>query len=179
MLLPAAALIAAAIVARGFRPPAPVASAPPPEPGVGRAAPDFVLSSLTGGEAIGLRQFRGRPVVLNFWASWCVPCRREAPNLHRAWQSYRGRGVVFLGVDVQDTEADARAFIAEFKVPYPSVRDPSQHVMTAYNVWGLPTTVFIDGTGRIRRQYTGAFLEEQGWRRLSTFIEELLAGAGR
>lgn len=136
-------------------------------------AADFALRSFDGRQAT-LRQFRGRPVVMNFWASWCVPCRAEAPNLERAWQTYRPRGVVFLGVDVADTEADARAFIATFKVSYLNVRDPSQHVMSAYRVTGIPTTVFIDRAGRIQRRYAGAFLGEPGLVQLSAWVEEVL-----
>lgn len=136
-------------------------------------AADFALRSFDGRE-VTLRQFRGRPVVMNFWASWCVPCRAEAPNLERAWQIYRARGVVFLGINVADTEADAREFIAVFNVSYLNIRDPSQHVMSVYRVTGIPTTVFVDRAGRIQRRYAGGFLGEPRLKQLSAWIEELL-----
>lgn len=151
----------------------PRSSAPQPAAPQRRPAPGFTLPRLAGGQ-LRLQELRGRPVVLNFWASWCVPCRAEAPNLERAWQTYRARDVVLVGVDVQDAEDDAREFIAALKVSYPNVRDPTQHVLTAYRVTGIPTTVFIDREGRIQRRYAGAFTGEAGWKQLSTWIEDLL-----
>ena len=83
------------------------------------SAPDFTLNTFEG-ETIRLSDLRGQVVVINIWASWCVPCRDEAPVLERLWREYRDRGVVFLGVDYADTEREARAFIAEFGLTYPN-----------------------------------------------------------
>ena len=81
-------------------------------PRVGAAAPAFTLRRLDGDGSVSLASLRGRPVVLNFWASWCIPCKAEATALERAWSRYRGDGVVFLGVDFHDVTGDARRFVA-------------------------------------------------------------------
>ncbi|MGQ0602208.1 MAG: TlpA disulfide reductase family protein, partial [Anaerolineales bacterium] len=86
------------------------------------AAPDFALTTFDG-ETLRLSDLRGQVVVINIWASWCVPCRDEAPVLERVWREYRDRDVVFLGVDYADTEREARAFIAEFGLTYPNGPD--------------------------------------------------------
>ena len=120
-----------------------------------RPAPDFEMPGLTGGGSISLEEFRGRVVVLNFWASWCGPCRLEAPDLQATWEAYRDRGVQFLGVNYRDNEAAARAFIDEFGITYPSVYDPAGKLAFDYRLFGVPTTFIIDGQGQIRFQFTG------------------------
>ena len=94
-----------------------------PSPLVGKPAPDFQLT-LFDGSQVRLSDFRDRVVFLNFWASWCPPCRAEAPLLEAAWRHYRDRGVVFLGVNIQDREASAREFLEEFGITFPNGRDP-------------------------------------------------------
>jgi DsbE subfamily thiol:disulfide oxidoreductase len=123
-------------------------------------APDFELLSLDGGTPIALSSFRGHVVVLNFWASWCAPCRLEAPGLRRVSERYRDRGVRFLGVDYRDDEAAARAFVEEFRLPYPSVSDPSGSLAHDYELIGFPTTFIIDPAGTIRYRFVG-YLDEE------------------
>lgn len=135
------------------------------------AAPDFTLKLLDGGE-FKLAAYRGRPVVLNFWASWCGPCRAEAPVLEEAWQQYRDQGVMVVGIAVQDREETARAFIKEFGLTYPIGLDGDDRVATLYQVTGLPTSVFIDGRGRVRHRWVGAI----GKSRLTLLVDDLLAG---
>jgi DsbE subfamily thiol:disulfide oxidoreductase len=122
-------------------------------------APDFELPSLDDGTPIALSSFRGQAVVLNFWASWCAPCRLEAPGLRRVSERYRVRGVRFLGVDYRDDDAAGRAFIDEFRLPYPSVTDPSGSLAYDYELIGFPTTFIIDAAGTIRYRFVG-YLDE-------------------
>ena len=123
-------------------------------------APDFELPSLEDGTPIALASFRGQVVVLNFWASWCAPCRLEAPGLRRVSERYRDRGVRFLGVDYRDDEAAGRAFVDEFHLRYPSVTDPSGSLAYSYELIGFPTTVVIDPSGTIRYRFVG-YLDDE------------------
>ncbi len=123
-------------------------------------APDFELPSLEGGSPIALSSFRGHVVVLNFWASWCAPCRVEAPGLRRVSERYADRGVRFLGVDYRDNDAAGRAFIGEFHLRYPSVTDPSGSLADDYGLIGFPTTFIIDPAGTIRYRFVG-YLDEE------------------
>jgi DsbE subfamily thiol:disulfide oxidoreductase len=122
-------------------------------------APDFELPSLDGGTPLALSSFRGQVVVLNVWASWCAPCRLEAPGLRRVSELYRDRGVRFLGVDYRDDDAAGRAFMDEFRLSYPSVTDPSGSLAYDYELIGFPTTFIIDRDGTIRYRFVG-YLEE-------------------
>jgi len=124
----------------------------------GQPAPDFSLT-LFDGRTVRLSDFRGKVVFLNFWASWCPPCRVEAPLLEQSWQRYKGQGVVFLGVDIQDTEEAARRFIQEFGITYMNGRDPKNRIAIDYGVYGIPETFFIDRDGQITYKHIGAL----GW----------------
>ncbi len=121
----------------------------------GKAAPDFTLT-LFDGRTIRLSDFRGKVVFLNFWASWCPPCRAEARLLEQSWQRYKDQGVVFLGVDIQDREEDARRFIQEFGITYMNGRDPNNRIAIDFGVYGIPETFFIDKDGRITYKHIGA-----------------------
>lgn len=124
-------------------------------PLVGRQAPSFTLT-LFDGKALTLEDLHGKVVFLNFWASWCVPCRAEAKSLESAWQKYKDRRVVFLGVNIQDKEEDARSFLKEFGITYLNGRDSSGKIAIDYGVWGIPETFFIDRQGRITYKHVGA-----------------------
>lgn len=115
-----------------------------------KAAPDFDLPRLEGGGRRTLADYRGKVVVLNVWGSWCDPCRSEAPLLER-WHkriARDGRGTV-LGVDVLDNTPDARAFIREYRLTYPQLKDPEDEVRPAYGAAGVPETIVIDTRGRV------------------------------
>jgi cytochrome c biogenesis protein CcmG, thiol:disulfide interchange protein DsbE len=103
----------------------------------------------------------GSPVVLNFWASWCPPCRSEAPLLERTWRCLRAQGVVLLGLNMQDLTGDARDFMREFGVSYPNVRDRSDGVAIDWGVAALPETFFIDARGRVVGHVIGAVSDSQ------------------
>jgi len=124
-------------------------------PKVGSAAPDFTLPRLAGSGTMSLRSLRGRPVVLNFWASWCDPCKTEAPALERAWARYRGRGVVFVGVDYHDVTDDARRFVAAHRLTFPMVQDGSGDVTGRYGITQVPETYILDRAGRIVSHLAG------------------------
>lgn len=164
-------LIAGIFIARGLAFPAVVATwerlQTPPTDIVNRAvivpagpAPDFTLRLFDGG-AFHLAEHRRQVVVVNFWASWCVPCRREARRLVVASHTYRDRGVVFVGIDIQDTDNDARAFLRQYSVQYPNGPDRNSSVSSAFRVVGVPTTYFIDRRGQIRRRWMGEIHDSQ------------------
>jgi peroxiredoxin len=121
-------------------------------PGHQPLAPDFTATTLTGSR-LSFSSYRGQVVVLNFWGSWCAPCRAEAPTLAVTAQQYRSAGVSFLGVDVRDTPASALAFTRNYGIPYPSVNDSSSEITLDFTsvvpIAGTPTTLVIDRTGHI------------------------------
>lgn len=136
---------------------------------VGRPAPGFELPALDG-PSISLSDLRDKPVVLNFWASWCDPCRDEAPELARSAREL-GAVATFLGVNILDGRAEALAYVDEFEIPYESVRDARGVVAKRYGVTGVPETVFIDARGDVAGRYVGAFTEGQ----LERLVRELIA----
>ena len=138
---------------------------------VGKPAPDFTLPLLDGGE-LALSQYQGRPVVINFWASWCPPCRQEAVALEAAWRAHAGTGVQFIGVDLQDREADARAYIRDFGVTYPNGTDIGGKISVDYGVIGLPVTFFVSREGVVERRFVGAISRAK----LEEWIGELETG---
>jgi cytochrome c biogenesis protein CcmG/thiol:disulfide interchange protein DsbE len=112
-------------------------------------APHFDLSRLDGQGKLALASLRGKVVVLNFWASWCVPCKSEAPRLEAAWRHWRAQGVVVVGVDAQDFSGDARRFIRRYALTYPNVHDGPGNVLPKYGVTGFPETYFVARDGRL------------------------------
>lgn len=136
---------------------------------VDRSAPDFTLTTFQG-DTISLADLRGKPVVINFWASWCPPCRIEAPLIERTWRVYKGRDVVFLGVNIQDREQDALNYIREFDITYPNGPDPTGEISIDYGVSGLPVTFFISRKGQVVRRWVGAIEKNL----LISSIEEIL-----
>ncbi|MFQ5851216.1 MAG: TlpA family protein disulfide reductase [Candidatus Binatia bacterium] len=139
------------ILAYGFsRDPRYIAS-----PLIGRPAPPFTVT-LFDGRKLSLDDLRGKVVFLNFWSSWCPPCRAEARDLEAAWQRFKDEEIVFLGINIQDNEEDALSFLKEFGVTYPNGRDGLGKVSIEYGVWGIPETFFIDPQGRITYKHVGA-----------------------
>jgi peroxiredoxin len=119
-------------------------------PKVGSAAPHFALPRLDGGGTLSLAALRGKAVVLNFWASWCVPCKSEAPAIEQLWRRYKGQGVVFVGVDTNDASSDARRFVSAHGITYPVVVDKGGLVAAnRYDIADLPVTYFVNRQGRL------------------------------
>jgi cytochrome c biogenesis protein CcmG/thiol:disulfide interchange protein DsbE len=143
-----------------------------PSPLIGRLAPPFTLRLMDGSE-VKLADLRGKVVFLNFWASWCPPCRAEARLLEAAWQRHRAEDVVFLGVNMQDQEAAAREFIREFGITYPNGIDRGNRIAIDYGIWGIPETFFLDRDGRITYKHIGAL----GWETIHGKLEEARQGA--
>jgi cytochrome c biogenesis protein CcmG/thiol:disulfide interchange protein DsbE len=124
-------------------------------PHVGASAPTFTLRRLDGGGSVSLASLRGKPVVLNFWASWCIPCKAEAKALEQAWGRYRSRGVVFLGVDFHDVTGDARRFVAAHRLTFPMVQDGAGDVTGRYGITQVPETYVLDRRGRVVSHLAG------------------------
>jgi DsbE subfamily thiol:disulfide oxidoreductase len=110
------------------------------------AAPQFTLPNLKGGK-VGLKDFRGKLLMLNFWASWCIPCREEMPAMERLYQRHKDQGFVILGVNVKDNKKSALSFVRELNITFPIGFDPNGEVGLLYGAWGLPTTYLIDAKG--------------------------------
>jgi thiol-disulfide isomerase/thioredoxin len=141
------------------------------QPGQRPAAPDFTATSLSGA-TIKLSSYRGKTVVLNFWGSWCPPCRDEAPTLAVLAQQYGKQGVAFLGDDVGDTPANALAFTKSIGIGYPSINDPGYAVVQKFSqvapVSDTPTTVVIDKTGHV----VGMVLGKVSYGQLTTLLRD-------
>ena len=133
-------------------------------------APDFTLKGFDG-RTVTLSELRGQVVVVNFWASWCLPCREEAAYLEQTWRKYEDQGVIFIGVDYVDTEKAALAYIEEFDITYINGPDIKTRISDAYNIQGVPETFFIAKNGELRGVHIGPLKSPQ----LDEKIEELLA----
>jgi cytochrome c biogenesis protein CcmG/thiol:disulfide interchange protein DsbE len=125
------------------------------------AAPGFTLPRLDRDGDLSLSSLRGKAVVVNFWASWCGPCKDEAPLLEAASRRYRSRGLVVVGIDAHDFESDARRFLDKYGVTYPTVFDGPGKTLPRYDVTGFPETFFVDRRGRlVGERITGPVDEE-------------------
>lgn len=133
-------------------------------------APDFTLTGFDG-RVVSVGKLRGQVVIINFWASWCVPCREEAAYLEQTWRKYKDRGVVFIGVDYVDTEKEARAYIQEFDITYINGPDLGTRISQSYNIKGVPETYYVDKQGVLRGVQIGPLKSPM----LDQKIDELLA----
>lgn len=134
-------------------------------------APDFTLTSFDG-RTLKLSELRGQVVIINFWASWCPPCREEAAYLEQTWRKYEGKGVVFIGVDWVDTEKEALAYMDEFDLTYFNGPDIGTRIAQAYNIQGVPETFYVAKNGELRGVHIGPLKSPE----LDDKIDELLAG---
>jgi cytochrome c biogenesis protein CcmG/thiol:disulfide interchange protein DsbE len=118
-------------------------------------APAFTLERLDRKGDLALESLRGKAVVLNFWASWCGPCKDETPLLQEGWKRWQGKDVVFVGVDVKDFRGDAREFIERYGITYTNVHDGKGSLVGRYGVTGYPETYFVDPSGKVRYRIAG------------------------
>jgi cytochrome c biogenesis protein CcmG/thiol:disulfide interchange protein DsbE len=124
-------------------------------PPVGAVAPPFTLHRLDAPGTVSLASYRGKPVVLNFWASWCEPCKGEAAVLERDWANFRDRGVVFLGVDYHDLPSDAQRFVRAHRLTFPMLEDGSGNVTGSYGISQVPETYVLSRQGRVVAHLAG------------------------
>lgn len=155
------------VVFLGFpsrEPPASASAAPPPGPGpapvVGAPAPDFTLQSLDG-QAVALSDYRGQVVLLNFWATWCEPCKLEMPAFDEVQQSVGPQGLQVLAVNFDEPAAEVQAFQDELGLTFPLLLDPGAVVQRLYRVVGYPTSYWIDREGRVAAMHVGVMSERQ------------------
>jgi cytochrome c biogenesis protein CcmG/thiol:disulfide interchange protein DsbE len=175
---PVAALIGVIVVAAAWtvisRMPAGARrpSSAPPSPRTGFSAPDFTLDTLDGSQ-LTLASLRGHPVLLNIWASWCLPCRIEMPAIQRVYERHRDDGLVVVGLNVtsQDSQAAAQAFAHQFGITFPIALDRDGLASDRYELMGLPSTYFIDREGIIRDVIIGGPMSEAV---MLADVEELL-----
>lgn len=138
---------------------------------VGQSAPDFTLRTLDGSETT-LSDFRDQAVLINFWATWCEPCRIEMPEIVRAYETHSDAGFTVLAVNLTDQDAfeDIQAFVEEFDMTFPVLLDSNGEVSRLYGLLGLPMSIFIDREGKIARIYIGLMSGEQ----IDEFVGEIL-----
>ncbi len=136
-------------------------------------AKNFTLDSLTEKKQLSLEEFKGKGVVLNFWATWCGPCREEMPLFEETWSKYNDENVVFLGINVMDDKSNAQEFIDSIGVTYPNLYDPEGDVSRKYNVVALPATFFINKDGNLVAKNYGSFQGSRGKEVLNRSVEEI------
>jgi thiol-disulfide isomerase/thioredoxin len=139
------------------------------------AAPDVSGSTLTGSK-LSLGSYRGRVVVMNFWGSWCAPCRAEAPTLEVLSEQYQAKGVQFVGVDIRDSRASAQAFVQNLRISYPSLNDPADEIALAFRGTvppaAIPSTLVIDRAGHI----AGRVIGQATYSSLNRILTQVTAG---
>ena len=138
---------------------------------VGKPAPDFAMPLLDGGE-FRLSERGDVPAVINFWASWCPPCREESPAFERTWRAHRDDGIVFVGVNIQDTDEAAAEYAREFGLTFVNGRDLDGGITIDYGVTGLPVTFFVGRGGAVEGVHVGALPEDK----LAAWTQALISG---
>lgn len=134
-------------------------------------AKDFTLESVDGTKKVSLEDFKGKPVVINFWASWCGPCKEEMPLFEKTWKKYKD--VAFVGIDVMDDRNNAQEFLKDKDVTYTNLYDPTGEVSNKYGVIALPATFFLDKEGKIVVKNYGPFIGGEGRKKLKLYLKEI------
>lgn len=135
---------------------------------VGDEAPNFSLTDLDGNQH-KLSDYRGQGVFLNFWGTWCEPCKEEMPAMDSQYGAYKDQGVQVLAINIAQSDFEVQSFSDQFKLSFPIVIDKTKDVMTAYNIRPLPTTVLVNPEGKIERVVTGEMTEQD----IEGYMEEI------
>ncbi len=135
---------------------------------------DFKLQSLMNDEIYELRYFNGKPLILNFWASWCEPCKKEMPFLESMWKKYENSGLVLIGINVMDSKEEALNTLKEFNISYINLLDPDGNVLNSYNIFALPVTYFVRRDGTIYKIKHGPFLDRSSEDLFNSNLEEIM-----
>jgi cytochrome c biogenesis protein CcmG/thiol:disulfide interchange protein DsbE len=138
-------------------------------------APEFALERLDEEGTLALSSLEGKAVVLNFWASWCLPCKEEAPILEELWRRHRDRGLVVVGLDARDFRRDARRFARRFELTFPLVYDGPGDVLDDWGVTGFPESFVLDRQGRVVEAFVGDVTSDDDKRDLRAAVERALA----
>ncbi|MFC1952384.1 peroxiredoxin family protein [Chloroflexota bacterium] len=123
---------------------------------VGNLTPDFQLQS-TDGQTVSISSLRGKPVLINFWATWCPPCRSEMPYIQEIYEEWSGKGLVVLAINIGESSTQADGFMQSNNLTFTVLLDTTQKVAQSYNITGIPTTFFVDEDGIIKEKVVGAF----------------------
>jgi cytochrome c biogenesis protein CcmG, thiol:disulfide interchange protein DsbE len=141
----------------------------------GSTAPDFTLERLDRPGELTLSSLRGKAVVVNMWASWCIPCKEEAPFLEHVWREKRAGGLVVVGLDARDFRRDARNFMRRYELTFPVVYDGPGDTLAGYGVTGFPETVVLDRQGKVVEKFVGAVNSDEDRVRLRDAVERALS----
>ncbi|MGA9174537.1 MAG: thiol-disulfide oxidoreductase ResA [Thermoactinomyces sp.] len=139
------------------------------KPDVGETAPDFQLETLDG-KQMKLSDFKGKAVLLNFWGSWCDPCRKEMPVLEQAYKEYKNKGFTIVAVNIAETNVAASAFARQYGLTFPILMDRDRDVVDLYKVGPIPTSLLIDPKGKITKRVEGPLIQGQ----LELYINSIL-----
>ena len=139
---------------------------------IGKPAPGFSYTTFDG-QNVDLTSLKGKPVMVNFWGSWCVPCKDEAPVLRDAWQKYQGSGVQFVGMAIWDKTDAAQAFAQSEGAVWLNGLDPDGKIAIDYGVYGVPESFFINKDGLLVDRYVGPFVGADGTAKLEQYLQRL------